>query len=143
MTPTPSIMSLDVGSRRIGVAIASQQARIAQPLLTIDRLKHPDAIAKILMVFEQYAVDTIIVGLPRDMESQETAQTASARAFAADLEKASGLALHLQDEAATSIKAEDELKSRNKPYQKGDIDKLAAAIILSDWLAENVVEKKS
>ena len=138
MIATRNIMSLDVGSRRIGVALASHEARMAEALLTIDRLDSVDIYPVLIELFKKYSVDIVVVGLPRGMEGQETAQTASAREFAAGLEKACGLKIYMQDEAVTSLEAEDELRARKKPYQKGDIDKLAAAIILRDWLAENV-----
>ncbi len=132
-------MSLDVGSRRVGVALASYGARMPQPLLTIDRLDTPEIYTKLIELFEKHSVDTVVVGLPRGMEGQETAQTASALAFAAELKKACDLEICMQDEAVTSLEAEEELKARKKPYQKGDIDKLAATIILRDWLAGNNV----
>jgi len=76
-----------------------------------------------------------VVGLPRGMQGQHTAQTAEAEAFAKSLRAQSGLPVHMQDEAVTSKQAEDELKGRGKPYGKGDIDALAATYILQDWLA--------
>ena len=137
MTPTHNILALDVGDRRIGVALASLEAKIASPLLTIDRLDTPEVFAKIIELIDQHQVESVVVGLPRGMEGQETAQTASTRQFAKDLEQAIACKVYLQDEAATSLAAEDELKANNKPYQKGDIDKLAAAYILDDWLQTN------
>jgi putative holliday junction resolvase len=134
MAPTRNIIGLDVGSRRIGVAIANFEARIASPFRTIDRLEDTDIFSALTALFEENNVATVVVGLPRNMEGNETAQTVVAREFAAELEKVCKLQVHLQDEAATSVVAEDELKARQKPYQKGDIDKLAATYILSDWL---------
>ena len=132
-------MSLDVGSRRIGIAVANSEARIAEPLLTIDRHEFPDIFPKLIDLFDTHTVGTVIIGLPRGMEGQETTQTASAREFAEALKKRCDLKVYLQDEAATSLEAENELNAKKKPYQKGDIDKLAAAIILRDWLAGNTV----
>ena len=68
------------------------------------------------------------------MQGQETGQTVSARKFARELEHACSVTVYLQDEAATSLLAKDELEARKKPYKKGDIDKLAATYILRDWL---------
>jgi len=136
MATPRNIIGLDYGSRRIGVAIANTEARMADPLLTLDLLDYPDIFTELKELFSKYSIDEVVVGLPRDMEGNETNQTAVARKFAADLEKATNLKVNLQDEAATSIAAEEELKASRKPYQKEDIDKTAAAIILNDWLSQ-------
>jgi len=134
MNDAHMILALDVGERRIGVAIASLEARLPSPLLTIDRQKVGDVFVRIKELIAEHKVRAVVVGLPRGMSGQETAQTTSARQFASDLEAACGIEVSLQDEAATSILAEDELKAHGKNYEKGDIDKLAASYILQDWL---------
>lgn len=133
-TPT-NILSLDVGGRRIGVALASSAARMASPLLTLDRQDEGDIIERIKKIVTDNEASIIVVGLPRGMEGQDTDQTAVAREFADSLKGIEGISVHMQDEAATSIAAEERLKQTGKPYQKGDIDMHAAAIILEDWLA--------
>lgn len=135
MTNSRSILALDVGDRRIGVAIASMEARIASPLFTIDRRDTPDVFIYIKELIDKHQTTGIVVGLPRGMDGQETAQTKIAREFAWKLKSLANIEVYLQDEAATSLAAKEELEHINKPYQKGDIDKLAATYILSDWLA--------
>lgn len=123
---------MDVGERRIGVARAGVEARLAQPLTT---LIHDDDIWQTLAwLIEEQQADTVVVGLPRGLDGQETAQTGVARAFASALEQRLKVAVYLQDEAVTSKRAEAELDARGKPYQKGDIDALAATYILEDYL---------
>ena len=107
MIQTHNVLALDVGERRIGVALASMEARMASPLLTLDRREHADIMVRIKQLLAQHEIDTVVVGLPRGMEGQETDQTRSARQFAADLAEVCGLPVHLQDEAATSLAAED------------------------------------
>jgi putative Holliday junction resolvase len=133
MQTTPrAILALDVGDRRIGVARAGVEARLAQPLTT---LLHDDDIWQTLArLIEEQQADTVVVGLPRGLDGQETAQTGVARAFAGTLEQRLKVAVYLQDEAVTSKRAETELNARGKPYQKGDIDALAATYILEDYL---------
>jgi len=130
-------LGLDVGGRRIGVAVAGIVARLSSPLLTLDRQDAGDIFERIEKLIDEHQVADIVVGLPRGMDGQETGQTAIAREFADELARTCGVVVHMQDEAATSIAAEEELKASGKPYQKGDIDSGAAAIILSDWLASN------
>jgi putative Holliday junction resolvase len=87
-------------------------------------------------VTEQGAVG-LVIGLPRGLDGQETAQTRAVREFAEQLKPAVQLPYYWQDEAVTSRQAEEELKSRGKPYQKGDIDALSATYILEDFLRDH------
>jgi putative Holliday junction resolvase len=132
MAITPNhILALDVGGKRIGVAIASSAVRIARPLTTLDAETDVDTQLEQLIVAE--SVKALVVGLPRGLDGQETAQTASVRQFVNSLQRLS-LPIHFQDEALTSQKAKAELEGRGKPYAKGDIDALAATYILDDYL---------
>lgn len=115
---------------------------MATPLLTIDTAKFSDPLQKLNEVVNENEVAVIVVGLPRGMDGQETAQTELARKFASELKKKTGLPVYLQDEAATSLVAEDELKASGQQYDKSDIDKLAASIILRDWLTHTEVRAK-
>lgn len=130
-----SVIALDVGEQRVGVGVASLQARFARPLVTLD---NSDAfLAQLQKLIAEHDVSAIVIGLPRGLEGQSTDQTTYAKAFAKTIETRLGLPLYWQDEAVTSKKAEAELRARGKPYKKGDIDALAATYILEDFLAEH------
>ncbi len=133
-----NILALDVGERRIGVAVASKVARLAAPVGFIDRLLITDVFEEIKRLVKQHSAGTIIVGLPRGMNGQETQQTLKVRGFAHALTQVLDQAVILQDEAGTSLMAEERLKARKKPYDKGDIDAEAACLILHDWLNQQV-----
>lgn len=127
------LLGLDVGSVRVGVALARSDVRIAQPLTTIDNNEEMyDAIEALT---KEHGVTAIVVGWPRGMQGQVTEQTRYAEAFTEALRQHVKLPLHLQDEALTSQKAEAELRNRNKPFEKAEIDALAATYILDDYLA--------
>jgi len=131
-TSVATILALDVGAQRIGVARANSIARIASPLTT---LQHTDQIFDdISQLLKQEQADELVVGLPRGLEGQETDQTRTVRQFVADLQQRITVPIHFQDEALTSVKAEKELEARKKPFAKGDIDALAATYILGDYL---------
>lgn len=133
--PPNSIAALDVGSKRVGVAVTSLVARLPRPLLTLtrdDRLF--EALEKII---NEEAIGALVVGLPRGMQGQSTAQTATIEAFKAELRRHFSLPIMFQDEALTSNKAEAELEARGRPYAKSDIDALAATYILEDFLTEH------
>ena len=122
-----------MGDVRVGVALATLAARLVQPLTT---LKRDDTFFEELRrIIKEEDVGELVVGLPRGLDGQDTAQTETARAFVAELKRQVDLPIHLQDEAVTSVEAEAELKARRKPYSKADIDALAAAYILKDYLA--------
>jgi putative Holliday junction resolvase len=94
----------------------------------------PQTVEQIKQLVIEHDARTLVVGLPRGLEGQETAQTAAVREFVALLSQQLSIPLVLQDEAVTSRKAEEELLARGKPYAKGDIDALAATYILDDYL---------
>jgi len=136
-----NILAIDVGTRRMGVAIASLEARLAHPLVTIEAEDEHTFIVKLKELIDEHEVGTVVVGLPRGMDGQETNQTRLTREFARRLKDEAKVKIYLQDEAGTSLQAEEELQDKNQPYTKGDIDKLAAALILHDWLAGATVEE--
>lgn len=133
-TVPKTVIALDVGSQRIGVAIASLEARLPRPLLTLTATDN-DLQEQLQAIIEREAVGHIVVGLPRGMAGQQTAQTESTLQFAENLKNQLRIPIDMQDESVTSKQAEAELESRGKPYQRGDIDALAATYILEDWLA--------
>jgi putative Holliday junction resolvase len=131
--PSPNnLLALDVGTKRIGVALASSIARMPHPLMTLDA-DAEDLLTQLAAIIKAEDVGLLVVGLPRGLEGQETAQTTLVRDFAASLAQFQ-LPVAFQDEALTSRKAEAELEARGRPYAKGDIDALAATYILEDYL---------
>lgn len=127
-------MALDYGTVRIGVAVGDSQVKIAIPSGTVE--VDGNEIEAILGLAKKYQIDHIIVGYPRNQSGEATKQTKLAVAFekklAAKFERVS-----FQDESLTSILAEGHLKSHKKPYSRGDIDALAAALILEDFFGSS------
>jgi putative Holliday junction resolvase len=130
-----SILALDVGDKRVGVAVASVIARLPQPLTTLQR--DDSFFSKLDDIAKSEDTGTIVVGLPRGLSGQETRQTAAIEEFVTELKQHSDLPIHLQDEAVTSKHAEAELEKSGKMYNRGDIDALAATYILEDFLLEH------
>lgn len=131
MSKNSKVISLDVGEKRIGVAIGDLDVKIASPLTTIQvDGTEIDEISKILST---HNTDTIVVGYPRNQLGETTAQTEFVEEFANKLKKLSGNII-FQDESLTSVIAENRLKSYNRPYSKSDIDAHAATIILQDYI---------
>jgi len=138
MIQEPTIVALDVGEKRIGVAIATIGVHFASPLTTLTN--NETIWEQLSKLINDNNTGMFVVGLPRGMDGQSTAQTRSTEVFMQRLRAQIGLPVHPQDESVTSIKAEQELKSRGKPYEKGDVDALAATYILEDYLGEHGVK---
>jgi putative Holliday junction resolvase len=132
MTSSGYILALDVGEKRIGIAIASPIARLAKPLQVIQNTEK--VWLELSELIQQESIDVVVVGLPRSLEGNDTAQTTYARDFAKRLAQNPDIQVVLQDEALTSHQAEAELRSSRRTYEKGDIDALAATYILEDYL---------
>lgn len=133
MASSTTLLALDVGEKRIGVAIAQSNIRIAIAYDTL--LVDGSEIEQITRIVNQEKVSTIIVGYPRNQSGETTQQTKTVEAFAKKIESI-GKEVIFQDESLTSVKAEEILRSRGKPYQKSDIDALAASLILQDYLEQ-------
>lgn len=130
-----SVLALDVGARRVGVAVADLTARLPRPLITLER--DDTFFAALESIVEVEAVGALVVGFPRGMQGQHTNQTRAIEDFTVELRTHFPLPLHMQDEALTSKQAETELIARGKPYDRGAIDALAATYILEDFLGEH------
>ncbi len=130
-----TIISLDVGERRIGVAIARLDIRFPSPLATVER--GDDSPAQIKQLLDEHDASALVIGLPRSLQGDETAQTQAVKAFAQTLNGVITVPVYWMDEAVTSHKAEQELIARGKPYKKGDIDALSAVYILEDFLRDH------
>ncbi len=131
VTTEGTIAALDYGEVRVGVALTSSVARLPRPLTTLANDDH--LFETLAALAEKETVTLFVVGLPRDLSSNDTAQTTRVRQFATRLAR-QGIPVELQDEALTSQAAEAELRRRHKPYTRADIDALSACLILEDYL---------
>jgi putative holliday junction resolvase len=136
------VLAIDLGARRIGVALSDSTSTLASPWRMIHSQGsiQEDAVAIARLVDEAAregdAVSTLVVGLPLRLDGSATDQTSRARALAAALENVTGLTVVLQDERLTSREAESRLALREKDWRKRKqkIDAAAAAILLQDYL---------
>lgn len=133
MIPTnpDSLIALDVGERRIGVAHADIAVRVPVIHSTID--VNGLEIERIRQIAAELQPVKIIIGYPRNQQGETTAQTEVVEEFANRLQELK-IPIVFQDESLTSVLAEEYLKNQKKPYSKADIDAQAAAIIMRDYL---------
>lgn len=126
-----TFLGLDIGGKRIGVAQADSEVRIAFPLCTLDvDGLEVERLREIVAETQPYA---LVVGYPRNQQGETTAQTKEIERVAGILKDLS-VPISFQDESLTSVLAEEYLKRHKKRYTKADIDAHAAAIILGDYL---------
>ena len=136
------IVGLDVGERRIGVAVSDVTGTLARPLAvlrtaTLDGQSVQivaDEIARLAR--EDDGVGSIVVGLPRRLDGTPTEMTSRVEAFARQLEARTALPVTLQDERLSSREAESRLAVHEKDWRarKRRLDAAAAAVILQDYL---------
>ena len=130
------VVALDVGDVRIGVAISDPTGTIAQPLEVYKRVGYTPDCKYVQSLCEQYGTRDVLLGLPLNMDGSLGGQAAKAQAFGDVLARA-GLNVFYQDERMTTVTAERALIGGDvrREDRKRVVDKVAAALILEQWLA--------
>jgi len=130
------VLGLDVGSRRIGIAVSDGLGITAQGLETLERKNKRHDFEHLRRVIREYEVKEIVVGLPLRMSGSEGTQSEKMRAFAEDLEKKFKLPVHLWDERLTSAEANRFLRETELSIEKRGkaVDRMAAVLILQGWM---------
>jgi putative Holliday junction resolvase len=134
------ILGVDVGARRIGLAISDPSATLARPLTTLHVKNDVDAIAQVRTMIAALAAEDdglggVVVGVPARLDGTDTDETARARRLI-DALAGAGVPVSAEGERLTSREAEQRLARREKDWRrrKAAIDAAAAAIILQDYL---------
>lgn len=127
---------MDLGRVRIGLALADEVLRTAQPLKTLRRRGEKADLSAIAALAREYEVSRAVLGLPLNMDGSEGASARLARAFQPRLAEALGVKVELHDERLSSFEAEQRLRERgiSSKDQRGMVDAEAAAVILQGWL---------
>ena len=137
------ILSLDVGKKKVGIAISDALGITAQPLDTLIRKAKKADLARIEKVIHDMNVSKIIVGLPLNMDGTEGPMAKEIYSFVKELEKEIRIPVELWDERLTTMEAERlllEADLSRKKRKKLD-DKIAAQLILQSYL--DAIDKKS
>lgn len=138
---TPKILiSFDFGMKRIGIAVGQTITQTARPLDTIqskEGIPNWDAIAKLI---KKWLPDALIVGIPLNMDGTDQAITHHARQFAHQLGERFQLPVYEMDERLTTKDARERLFVQGgfKALQDGQVDRVAAQLILQNWFAEKL-----
>lgn len=138
-------LGLDLGSKRIGVALCDPEERVATPLTVVERSKsRAHDHANIARLVEEYEVEAVVVGLPLNMSGKVTAAAQSAKEETELLRAALGIPVHLYDERLTTVTAN---RSLMEMEMKADarrrvVDKVAAAVMLQAYLDHRRNERR-
>jgi len=129
-------MALDVGARRIGVAVSDPLGITAQGLDTIQRQNKRRDLEALRRLLAEYQIREVVVGLPLRLSGAEGTQSEKMRRFAEDLESQFGVTVHLWDERWTSTEANRVLRETDLSIEKRAkaVDRMAATLILQSWL---------
>lgn len=129
-------LGVDLGEKRIGLALSDPRGRIAVPLPTLRRIDDRSAVRSIVRIVGEEGVERLYVGEPRTLDGHRGAAARRAASFARKLAAATGIGVELVDEALTSHEAEARLRQagvdpRRHPER---VDALAAQILLQEAL---------
>jgi putative Holliday junction resolvase len=129
------LLALDVGEKRVGVAICDETQTLARPLLTLHRASKKEDFARLVALCREHSIEKVIVGLPKTLRGEEGPQAQRVQRYAAQLQAALDLPIEFWDERYSTVGARDLMADIGRSLgSKGDIDAIAAAIILQDYL---------
>ena len=129
-------LGIDFGDVRVGLALSDLTKTISKPFETIKYINLEDLSLQLEVIIEEKEVDTLVVGIPFNMSGKDTKQTVKVREFVLFIKSIISLPIHLIDERLTSKEAEKTMHILNikTGHNKGTIDKIAASIILQEYL---------
>ncbi len=133
LAPGP-VLGLDYGTRRIGLAVSDAGGTFAFPAGAIERRGLEKDLAALADVIQERGVRRIVLGLPLHMDGRAGDMAEAVQTFAGHLERATGLPVELLDERWTTLEAERALRELGGRRRRGDVDSVAAAILLRTWL---------
>ncbi len=136
-----TLLGFDFGTKRIGIAVGQELTRTATALVTLESPDGGPDWAGISRLIEQWQPDALVVGLPLYLDGNESETARLARRFGNRLAGRYNLPVFTADERLSSSEAEAILAHQGQ-YEKADIDKLAAQLILQSWLEAQTTDNE-
>ena len=128
------LLAIDMGAKRVGVAVSDELGMTARPVITIERRSWKKLLRSIIEQIEALEARGLVIGLPLNIDGSEGPAAAEARQVAAKFELSLKIPVYLQDERLTSEEAKSRLQDIQKRDRMVEIDSAAAAIILQDFI---------
>lgn len=135
------ILGIDFGTRRIGLALSDPTGTLASPLPFLENIGIPEVISRLQELTQSHGVETVIIGLPRNMDGTEGPAAAKVREFIKQIQPHLAATILVQDERLTTVQASRELSQiglRQKDLRK-KIDSSSACLILQQFLDRNTL----
>jgi len=131
------LVALDLGAKRVGVAVCDELRITVTPLPLIERRSWKDLLRRVAETVEGYDARGLIIGLPLNMDGSEGFAAEEAMTVAENFRRSLNVPVYLQDERLTSVEAHSEMRSAGEKDEAIDrrIDSESAAIILRDFIA--------
>lgn len=138
------IIAIDLGKARTGLAICDKSEILASPIGTIQEKDDEKLITKIIENINSYKAETVVIGLPKNMDGSLGESAQRAQKFAEELKEKINIPVNLWDERRTTITAHNYLNETNTrgKKRKSIIDTLSASIILENYLNFRKISKK-
>lgn len=130
------LLGFDFGSKRIGVAVGQELTRSARALVTLNNRNGAPDWEAITRLITEWQPAAMVVGLPLNLDGSDHEITRLARRFGNRLSGRYNLPVYTMDERLSSAEAEAQLAEQGR-YEKADVDKLAAQLILQGWLEQH------
>lgn len=143
METQPRYLGLDVGNRRIGVAVTDELGLTAQPVMTLERGRNVrDDLRRLARLARKFGVVGVVVGNPVHLSGEASPQGEKTSAFAAELGVLTGLPIHLWDERLTTHEAHQILYEAGHARQEHRqvVDQVAATLILRSFMESKQVK---
>jgi putative Holliday junction resolvase len=133
------LLALDLGTRRVGVAVSDELRITVNPLPAIERRSWKDLLRRVASVIESYDAQGLVIGLPLSLTGAEGSAAQEARATARKFQLSLRVPVYLQDERLTTVAATAELRDAGRSSREieAEIDSEAARVILNDFIAQN------
>jgi putative Holliday junction resolvase len=131
-----TVLGLDYGTKRIGIATGQTITHTAAPITTLTQINGLPDWNGIQEQIKQWSPDALIVGIPYHLDGKESDMTQKALDFSSELEQRFSIPVYRIDETLSSHAAEEILNKKTKigKHNKSEVDKMAAAIIVQSWL---------
>ena len=136
MSANGRILAIDLGEKRIGLAVSDPHRMVAKSFGVIKRKSRREDFERYATVIAEQSVSLVVMGLPLMLDGSDSDQTRWVRHYSAELQKNIPVPLTLHDETYSSKQAEESMRTRNmtRKKRKASVDAVAAAFILQSYL---------
>ncbi len=132
------VLALDIGERRIGVAISDEGGILAQPLQVIERKGTATDVAQVARLLQEQRAQEIVVGMPYTLRGEQAGAAEKVQSFVAVLREAVHVPIVLVDERLSTVEADRRMREAGvrREARRSRVDAVAAALILERYLSE-------